>query len=412
MLNQQLTSINGLSEALAIGPIEDANLMFKLGYYLYEEMYIELEKKLNDIVKYHNEMQNKVPARLSNYEVWPEGINPPFNPSSSEANNPWDDYNLDTSRETSSTLQQPSRTVKRIEKTAIQKMLTNTRKTCAVHLAEGTNATSLKVKEMKKRYSPGYGYEYRMIMTNTMTASNDDTVEDTYLIRAAIPLGEPIQQAIKETSKQPHLSIILPLSAVNDQFKQFMKNYEEVCLKKQLPFGISVSLHVVMFQLFEVNELKKLVYHYITDYPHANITMQEDDEAAILQQAAFFRASAMDDNPLLWLTNSSFRFSAEFIKQCALFPSKLKTFFPIPRNSQGTAWVLDSHTNICGYGNDITVVNRYAETLVDEKNDIGYDIFDWFVKHQSTELIRSPAPELLDINSSPVNHEDNKLLTI
>ena len=32
MLIEQLTSINGLSESLTIGPIEDANLMFKLGY--------------------------------------------------------------------------------------------------------------------------------------------------------------------------------------------------------------------------------------------------------------------------------------------------------------------------------------------------------------------------------------------
>ena len=411
MLNEQLTSINGLTESLTIGPIEDANLMFKLGYYLYEEMYIELEKKLDDIVKYHNEMQSKVPARLSGYEVWPNGINAPFKPNNAEANIPWDNYDMDNNMETSSTLQQPSKKVKRIEKIAIQNMLTNTRKTCTLHLAEGSNATALKVKEIKKRFSPDYGYEYRMIMTNTMSVL-DDTVEHTYLMRTAIPLGDPIREAIKETSKNAHLSIILPLNAVDDEFKQFMKNYEEVCLKQRLPLGITVSLHVVMFQLFNVNELKKLVYHYITDNPLANITMQEDDEAVDLLQAAFFKASAMDDNPLLWFTNSSFRFSTEFIKQCALFPSKQKTFFPIPRNSKGTAWVLDSYTNICGYGSDITVANRYVETLVDEQGDLSYDIFDWFVKHQSTELIRSPAPELMQINSSPATDEDNKLLTI
>ena len=410
MLNERLTSINGLTESLTIGPIEDANLMFKLGYYLYEEMYIELEKKLDDIVKYHNEMQNKVPARLSGYEVWPDGINPPFKPNNAEANIPWDGYNMDSNVETSSTLQQPSKKVKRVEKIAIQNMLTNTRKACTIHLTEGSNVTTLKVKEIKKRFRPGYGYEYRMIMTNTMIAP-DDTVEHTYLMRTGIPLGDPIQEAIKETSKSPHISIILPLNAVDDKFKQFMKNYEEVCLKQQLPLGITVSLHVVMFQLFNVNELKKLVYHYITDNPHANITIQEDDEAADLLQAAFFKASAMDDNPLLWFTNSSFRFSAEFIKQCALFPSKQKIFFPIPRNSEGT-WALDSYTNICGYGSDITVANRYVETLVDEKGDLSYDIFDWFVKHQSTELIRSPAPELMQINSSPVTDKGNKLLTI
>ena len=411
MLNEQLTSINGLTESLTIGPIEDANLMFKLGYYLYEEMYIELEKKLDDIMKYHNKMQNKVPARLSGYEVWPNGINPPFKPKDAGGSIPWDNYNMENSIETSSTLQQPSQKVKRVEKIAIQNMLTDTRKSCAIHLEEGSNSSTLKVKEIKKRFSPGYGYEYRTIMTNTMTTP-DDTVEHTYLMRTAIPLGDPIQESIKETNKNPHLSIILPLSAVDDEFKQFMKTYEDVCLKQRLPLGITVSLHVVMFQLFNVNELKKLVYHYITDNPHANITVQEDDEAADLLQAAFLKASAMDDNPLLWFTNSSFRFSAEFIKQCALFPSKQKTYFPIPRNSKGTAWALDSYTNICGYGSDITVANRYVETLVDEKGDLSYDIFDWFVKHQSTELIRSPAPELLQINSSPPTDKDNKLLTI
>ena len=403
MLIKQLTSINGLSESLTIGPIEDANLMFKLGYYLYEEMYIELQKKLDDIVKYHNKMQIKVPARLSGYEVWPNGINPPFKPNTAEANIPWDHYDHHNNMETSSSLQVPSKKVKRVEKIAIQKMLRNTRKACAVHLAEGSNASSLIVKEIKRHFSPGYGYEYRMIMTDTVTPSNDDdTVEHTYLMRTAIPLGDPIQQVIKETNSNPHLSIILPLSAVTDKFKQFIKNYEEVCLKQRLPLGITISLHVVTIEMFNLNELKKLAYHYITDYPNANITIQETEQAADLQQAVFFKASAMDDNPLLWFTNSSFRFSAEFIQQCALFPSKQKTFFPIPRNSDGTAWALDSYTNICGYANDITVVNRYVETLVDEKDDLSYDIFDWFVKHQSTELIRSPAPELMEINPSPV----------
>lgn len=414
MLIEQLTSINGLSESLTIGPIEDANLMFKLGYYLYEEMYIELEKKLDDIVKYHNEMQNKVPARLSGYEVWPNGINPPFKPHSGEGNIPWDNYNYDSNIETSSILQEPSRKVKRVEKIAIQKMLANTKETCVMHLAEGSNASSLQVKEIKKHFSPGYGYEYRVIMTNhPVTPSDDDTVEHTYLIRTAIPLGDPIQEMIQEINNNPHLNIILPLSSVTEKFKQFMKSYEEVCLKQQLPLGISVSLHIITVQMFSVSELKRLVYHYITDYHNANITVQETEQAADLQQAAFLTASAMDDNPLLWLTDASFQFSAEFIQQCVLFPSKQKTFFPIPRNSEGTSWVLDSYTNICGYANDITVANRYVETLEDVKNDVSYDIFDWFVKHQSTELIRSPAPELMQINSSPVNQqEDNKLLTI
>ena len=395
MLIEELTSINGLSDSLTIGPIEDANLMFKLGYYLYEEMYIELEKKLDDIVKYHNEMQNKVPARLSGYEVWPDGINPPFKPNTAEANIPWDHYNCDTNMETSSIMQQASRKVKRVEKNAVQKMLTNTRKACAIHLEERSNTSSLKVKEIKKHFSPGYGYEYRMIMTTMATASpNDDSVEHTYLMKTAIPLGEPMQEMIKEVSTIPQLNVILPLSMVSDTFKQFMKNYEEVCLKQRLPLSITVSLHIVTFQMFNVNELKKLIHRYITDYPNANITMQENEHATDLQQAAFFKASAMDDNPLLWFTNSSFRFSAEFIQQCALFPSKQKTFFPIPRNSEGTRWLLDSYTNICGYANDITVVNRYVETLVDEQSDLSYDIFDWFVKHQSTELIRSPAPQL------------------
>ena len=394
MLIEQLTSINGLTDSLTIGPIEDANLMFKLGYYLYEEMYIELEKKLDDIVKYHNEMQSKVPARLSGYEVWPDGIKPPFKPNTAEANIPWDHYNYNTNMETSSILQQASNKVKRIEKNAIEKMVKNTRKACAIHLEEGSNTSSLKVKEIKKHFSPGYGYEYRMIMTAMVTPSNDDTAEHTYLMRTAIPLGDPIQGVIKEVESIPHLNIILPLSTVSETFKQFMKNYEEVCLKQQLPQRITISLHVVTLQMFNVNELKKLVQHYIVDYPNANITMQEAEDATDLQQAAFFKASAMDDNPLLWFTNSSFRFSAEFIQHCALFPSKQKTFFPIPRNSEGTGWLLDSYTNICGYANDITVANRYVETLVDEQNDLSYDIFDWFVKHQSTELIRSPAPQL------------------
>lgn len=371
--------------------------MFKLGYYLYKEMYIELEKKLDDIVKYHNEMQNKVPARLSGYEVWPDGINPPFKPNTTEANTPWDHYDYETNTETSSILQQPSKKVKRVEKIAIQKMLTNTRNACAVHLAENTNVSALNIKEIKKRFCPGYGYEYRMIMTNRVTSSEGDMVEDTYLMRTAIPLGDPIQEMIKETSKDPHLNIILPLNVVDEKFKQFMRNYENACLKQRLPLGISVSLHVIMFQMFSVTELKKLVYHYVTDYPNANITMQEADHAADLQQAVFFKASAMDDNPLLWLTNSSFQFSTEFVQQCTLFPSKQKAFFPIPRNSKGTAWASDSYANICGYANDITVANRYVETLGDEKGDLSYDIFDWFVKHQSIELIRSPAPELMEI---------------
>lgn len=411
MLTNQLTSINGLSQSLSIGPIRDANLMFKLGYYLYEEMYNELEKKLDDILKYHNEMQNKVPARLSGYEVWPNGINPPFRPNNAEANIPWDHYDHKSGTETSSILQKSKRKVKRIEKIAIQKMLTNTRDTCGIHLSEGSNATRLNIKEIKKHFTPGYGYEYRMIMTDTVTPSDsdEDTTEHTYLMRTAIPLGDPIQEKIKEIRKDPHLCIILPLNVVNDRFKQFMRNYEEACLKQHLPLGITVSLHVVMFQMFSVTELKKLVYHYITDYPNANITMQEAEHAADIQQAAFFKASAMDDNPLLWLTNSSFQFSADFIQQCALFPSKQKIFFPIPRNSKGTGWMSDSYTNICGYASDITVANRYVETLVDEGGDISYDIFDWLVKHQSVELIRSPAPEL---NYPPDDQQDNELLTV
>jgi len=413
MLNEQLTTIDDLSQSLTIGPIKDPNLMFKLGYYLYEEMYIELEKKLDDIMKYHNEMQNKVPARLSGYEVWPDGINPPFKPNIAEANTPWDHYDCETNTEISSTLQQPVKKVKRVEKIAIQKMLTNTKKACAVHLTENTNVSALNIKEIKKHYSPGYGYEYRMIMTNKLTSSEGDTVEDTYLMRTAIPLGEPIQELVKETSKKPHLSIILPLSIVDEKLKKFMENYENVCLKQRLPLGISVSLHLVMFQMFSVSELKKLVYHYVTDYPNANITMQEAEHAADLQQATFFKASAMDDNPLLWFANSSFQFSAEFIQQCALFPSKQKAFFPIPRDGKGSAWALDSYTNICGYANDITVANRYVETLENDKDDLSYDIFDWFVKHQSIELIRSPAPELMEINPSSINQqENNKLLTI
>lgn len=418
MLIEQLTNINGLSESLTIGPIKDANLMFKLGYYLYEEMYTELEKKLDDIVKYHNEMQNKVPARLSGYEVWPNGINPPFKPQTGEANIPWDNYNYETSMETSSILQQPSKKVKRIEKNAVQKMLKTTQKTCTRYLTEGANASALKVKEVKKHFCPGYGYEYRIIMTNTVksSADDDDTIEHTYLMRTAIPLGDPIQEVIKETSKNPHLSIILPLTIVDEEFKQFLNNFEEVCLQQHLPLGISVSLHVVMFQMFSVKELKKLVHHYISNYPNANITMQEAEQAADLQQAAFFKAAEMDDNPLLWFTNSSFRFSAEFIQQCTLFPSKGKAYFPIPRNSKDTAWLLDSYMNICGYASDITVANRYVETLVDEKGDLGYDIFDWFVKHQSIELIRSPAPQLMEINDLSSDHHqqegDNKLLTI
>lgn len=412
MLIEELRSINGLSESLTIGPIEDPNLMFKLGYYLYEEMYIELEKRLDDIVKYHNEMQNKVPARLSSHEVWPDGINPPFKPSTAEANIPWDKYDYNSNAETSSTLQKPSQKVKRVEKKAIQNMLTSTRENCAIHLSNSSNASTLQVKEIKKRFSPGYGYEYRMIFSGTMMSSDGNTVDDTYLMRTAIPLGTSIHEMIKEI-KSPHLDIILPLSMLDEKLKQFINNYENVCLKQKLPLGITVSLHIVMFQMFNVNELKKIVHDYVTTYPNANITMQEADHAVDLQQAVFHKASAMDENPLLWFTNTSFQFSAEFIQQCAMFPWKQKIFFPIPRNSEGTRWELDSYMNMCGYGNDITVASRYVETLVDEQGDLSYDIFDWFIKHQSIELIRSPAPELLNINPSAITtRENNKLLTI
>ena len=404
MLIERLTTIDTLSESLIIGPIIDPTLMFKLGYYLYEELYTELEKKLDEIVKYHNLMQNKVPARLSNHEVWPNGINPPFKPHIGEDNIPWDQYDYSTSTELSSLLEHNNEQVKRPEKRAIQNMLAYTRDSCSLFLSDNSNSSALEVKEIKKRFSPGYGYEYRMILSSP---SGEEADEDTYLMKTAVPLGDAIEEVIAPTSADMHVNIILPLTTVDDKFKLFMRNYEAVCLKNKLPLDITVSLHVVMFQMFELTQLKKLVYHYVTDYPHANITMQEAEEATNLMQAAFFKASALDDNPLIWFTNTSFQFSAEFIQQCALFPYKHKIYFPIPRNSKGSAWVHDSYTNVCGYTSDIRTANRYVETLADEEGELSYDIFDWYVKHQSLELVRSPTPEVKEVDP-PKHSQDNK----
>ena len=410
MLTEQLTSIDALSESLIIGPIVDPTLMFKLGYYLYEELYIELEKKLNEIVKYHNMMQNKVPARLSNHEVWPNGINPPFKPHIGEDNIPWDQYDYTTSTELSSVLENNNQQVKRPEKRAIQNMLAYTKDTCSLLLPDNSNSSTLEVKEIKKRFSPGYGYEYRMILTSP----NGEADEDTYLMKTAVPLSDAIEEVIAPVSVNLHVNIILPITSVDEEFKMFMRNYEATCLKNKLPLEITVSLHVVMFQMFELTQLKKLVYHYVTDYPHANITMQEAEEGTNLMQAAFFKASTLDDNPIIWFTNTSFQFSAEFMQQCALFPFKQKIYFPIPRNSKGSSWVHDSYTNICGYASDITTATRYVETLANEESELSYDIFDWYVKHQSLELVRSPTPELKEVNPpkrSQDNQDDKSLLT-
>lgn len=216
----------------------------------------------------------------------------------------------------------------------------------------------------------------------------------------------------KET---PIVHFILPLSGRIETFRRFMKNYEDVCLKRRE----NTKLLIVYFpSVSSPREHKKIMKDYQKRYPEADLLWLEAIGDFSRGLALSLGANQFDRKALLFFCDVDLVFNTGFLHRARMntalgqqvyYPMVFSQFdAKITYPNRTTArqhfnvdidagfWRAYAFGIVSAYNHDIRAVGGF-DTTIQGWGLEDVDLYEKFVKHEEINVFRSADPGLVHV---------------
>lgn len=229
------------------------------------------------------------------------------------------------------------------------------------------------------------------------------------------PFGNMVYRAESFGKEVPSVHFILPLTGRIGTFRRFMKNFEDVCLKRRE----NAKLLVVYFpSVTSAREHKTVMKDYQTRYPEADLLWLEAIGDFSRGLALSLGANQFDQSALLFFCDVDLVFNAEFLYrartntilgQQVYYPMVFSQFDPeitypnrTAPNNQFTVnrdagfWRAYAFGIVAVYNHDLRVVGGF-DTTIQGWGLEDVDLYEKFVRHQDISVFRAADPGLVHV---------------
>lgn len=160
------------------------------------------------------------------------------------------------------------------------------------------------------RHNPTRGYEY--IIDAKYISSCRNCIAKPFSRRVSFvrPLAEPIAVPDVASSHQI-VSVVVPISNVNQRFTEFMENFERAFLRGK----DAVHLVFVVYQDDTV-ELEDTLKHYRSKHKSAKITLLKGEGRFSRGRALHYGISSLGDNDLVFICDVDITIDHAFMDRC------------------------------------------------------------------------------------------------
>ena len=221
------------------------------------------------------------------------------------------------------------------------------------------------------RHNPTRGYEYiidAQYMDNCRNCVAKPFSRRVSFVRTP---SEPVLVADVAVSNRV-VNVIVPISNVNERFKEFLENFAHAFLKG----GDAVSLVFVVYQK-DIRQLQSTVEHYRSKHKSAQITLLQGQGTFSRGRALHHGISSLNDNDLAFICDVDITVERSFMDRCrkntvqgerVFYPVVFKQYNPkyihTPSLKPGKAsihrknghWFYYSYGMLCIYKSDYTAV--------------------------------------------------------
>ena len=235
------------------------------------------------------------------------------------------------------------------------------------------------------------------------------------LLHVQKPFGNILYQRQPSYGTNPTIHVVIPLQGRIEPFRRFMKNFEEVCLRR----FEQVKLSVVYFPAMSPpDEHRAIAMEYQTKYPLLNTYWLEVSGEFSRGVGLTLGAQNFQRDALLLFCDVDLVFNKEFLQRCRLnsvlgkqayFPimfslfnpgitypqnKKPQTFYKI--NKEAGYWRRYSFGPVCIYNNDFIAVGGFNLSIRGwGLEDI--EFYEKVVKHDEISVFRARDPGLIHV---------------
>ena len=229
------------------------------------------------------------------------------------------------------------------------------------------------------------------------------------------PFGNLVYRAEPSIKEIPPVHFILPLTGRIETFRRFMKNFDDVCLKRRE----NVKLLVVYFpSVSPPHQHKEVMRYYQAKYPEAHLLWLEAIGDFSRGLALSLGANQFDRKALLFFCDVDLEFNAEFLHRCrkntalgqqvyypmvfsqfdseVTFPNKsnIQTSFDVDKDAG--FWRAYAFGIVAVYNNDLRAVGGF-DTTIQGWGLEDVDLYEKFVKSEEIAVFRAADPGLIHI---------------
>ncbi|PFX22746.1 chondroitin sulfate synthase 1-like [Stylophora pistillata] len=412
-------------KAITLHPVKQPSYMYRLQVHFMSMRIQELQHqaiKLQRVLKNMDLLLNSTISSLSTEEKTSlQGVRDFHHQLSSRYHEPWDMF---TAQKFYSevTLQPPETGMRDPWKDGLNHVLGQTMGLINEE-AKRVLHRSLEFKKLNPGYirvHPLYGAQYLMDMLmkyHRHIGHNRRrmTVHVRHHAFLQLPFGNMVYRAESFGKEVPSVHFILPLTGRIGTFRRFMKNFEDVCLKRRE----NAKLLVVYFpSVTSAREHKTVMKDYQTRYPEADLLWLEAIGDFSRGLALSLGANQFDQSALLFFCDVDLVFNAEFLYrartntilgQQVYYPMVFSQFDPeitypnrTAPNNQFTVnrdagfWRAYAFGIVAVYNHDLRVVGGF-DTTIQGWGLEDVDLYEKFVRHQDISVFRAADPGLVHV---------------
>ena len=255
------------------------------------------------------------------------------------------------------------------------------------------------------RFLPATGREFRLRVKLSHRSERERI--KIVSVRLLRQLSQEIAISVEPTETRP-IHVILPLLAVDDKFREFLKNFVQQGLRK----GMTLSLVIVLFSEMNANLVEGMVKQLTRGFPKAVVTIAISEGHYSFPRAVEMGMSVITrDDDVVFVTDVNSRVRSDFWSRCRdnTRPGK-QIYFPTPFSaylsdfrtplvnstssypiSEWTGrWAFYSFRSFCITRRDFEMVGGFKETV------FSCDFFERVLGTQ-LEVFQGPDPGLYQL---------------
>ena len=293
-------------------------------------------------------------------------------------------------------------TVRKDRKTEIQTVLNHV-------LQEARAQTGRRLLKFRKvlngyvRHNPSRGMEY--IIDAEYSEGRGIVKARTSLVR---PLAKNYITLEDNNDKKTQINFIVPISNVNERFREFITMYEKCCIKQE------VHLVLVVYGENDIPFVKEVIHPFLKKYRKAKITVVEGKGVFSRGRALHLGMSSLTPEELAFHCDVDMAIETPFLQRCrkntirgkrVYYPEFFKLYNldyvyvkrarpkTIPLKRQHGHWASYSFGMLCIYKSDYDEVGGMDTSIIGwGEEDVKF--YEMVLKKKYLEVFRVPDPGL------------------